>query len=86
MREQTTIRPVETRHAGTGVLVRVVLAGVAGGGLRLGRLALGTTVRAARLVRRWWYPACGAVLVALAVAGLLAMLAAPLLIATTGAR
>lgn len=94
MGEQTTIRPVEARSVGTAVLVRAVLAAVVvatagatlAGGLRLVRLAGRGTVRAVRLVRVHWFRMCGAVLVAAAVAGLVAMLAAPLLIAVTGAR
>ena len=60
------------------------------GGLRLGRLVLRGAFRAAlgtaRVVRAHWYRVCGTVLIVLAVAGLVATLAGPLLIAVTGAR
>lgn len=51
-----------------------------------GRATGRVMVLVAGLVRARWYPVMGAVLVVLAVAGLLAMAAAPLLIAVTGAR
>ncbi|MGW5415469.1 hypothetical protein [Actinomadura geliboluensis] len=93
---ETTIRPVEPGPIGTAVLVRAVLAAVASamaaavagavaaGGVRLARAAGRGTVGAVRLLRAHWYRVCGAVLVAAAVAGLVAMLAGPLLLAVAG--
>ncbi|WP_301174849.1 hypothetical protein [Actinomadura geliboluensis] len=93
---QTTIRPVEPAPIGTAVLVRAVLAAVtsamaaavvgavAAGGARLARAAGRGTVGVVRLLRAHWYRVCGAVLVAAAVAGLVAMLAGPLLLAVAG--
>ncbi|MFA1548846.1 hypothetical protein [Actinomadura chokoriensis] len=87
------MQPEQARPVGTAVLVRAVLAAVAvaaagallAGGLRLGRLALRVTVRALRAVWAHWLRVCGAVLVAASVAGLVATVVVPALIAVTGA-
>ncbi|TDD15565.1 hypothetical protein E1287_42130 [Actinomadura sp. KC06] len=73
--EAVRISPVRVAWAVLGWAAARTLA-------RTARAAAG----AALAVRAGWYPVCGAVLVTLAVLGLVAMLAGPLLVAVTGGR